>query len=148
MSQKLARSLVIILLIPYSLFIIEFLAKEVTFQNIIKVIAAVSGPLPLAIFIAYIFVAKENLLAEIDETRLNVFTAFSYLLATCLISILCLYFFEAIVYKELSHSVVPIFLNSFVLSLYIVNILWIKRIKMIAILSGISMGISIYVLFI
>jgi len=148
MSQKLARSLVIILLIPYSLFLIEFLAKEATFQNIIKVIAAVSGPLPLAIFIAYIYVARENILTEIDETRLSTFTAFSYLLATSLLSIICLYFFEAFVYTELSHSVVPIFLNSLVLALYIVNILVIKRIKMIAILSGMSMGISIYVLFI
>ena len=147
MSKTLARGLVIILLIPYSLLLVEFLTKDVTFENIIKVIAAVFGPIPLAIFIAYIFVSRKNILKEIDETSLSVVASFSYLLGTLLTTIILLYFFETFIYKEFHQTVTPIFFNSFVLIMYIINVLITKNIKMIAVLSGISMGISINVLF-
>jgi len=147
MSKTLARGLVIILLIPYSLFLFEFLAKEVTFKNLVKVFAAVSGPIPLAIFVAYIFVAQKSILKEIDESHLSVFVSFSYLFVTLLMTIIFLYFFETFFYKKFSETVTPIFLNSLVLMMYIVNILVTKRIQIIALLSGLSMGISIYVLF-
>lgn len=147
MSKTLARGLVIILLIPYSLFLVEFLTKDVTFENIIKVIAAIFGPIPLAIFIAYIFVPRKNILKEIDETSLSVVASFSYLFGTLLATIIFLYFFETFIYKEFRDTVTPIFFNSFVLMMYIVNVLITKNIKMIAVLSGISMGISIDVLF-
>jgi hypothetical protein len=140
--------LVIILLIPYSLFLFEFLAKEITFKNIVKVFAAVSGPIPIAIFIAYIFVAQKSLLKEINESHLSALASFSYLFVSLLMTIICLYFFETLFYKQFSETVIPIFLNSLVLMMYIVNILITKHIQIIALLSGISMGISIYVLFI
>jgi hypothetical protein len=148
MSKTLARGLVIILLIPYSLFLFEVLAREVTLKNIVKVTASVFGPIPLALFFAYLFVARESILKEIDETRLSSIVLFSLLLTTLLITVISLYFFEFFIYKAFSETVVPIFFNSLVLIMYIVNILLIKSLKMIAILSGISMGISIYVLFI
>jgi len=147
MSKTLARGLVIILLIPYSLFLVEFVAKDVTFENIIKVIAAIFGPIPLVIFIAYIFVPRKNILKEIDETSLSTFASFSYLLGTLLTTIIFLYFFETFIYKDFHETVTPIFFNSFVLMMYIINVLITKDIKMIAVLSGISMGISIDVLF-
>ena len=148
MSKTLARVLVIVLLIPYSLFLVEFLAKDVTVQNIIKVVAAIFGPIPLTIFIAYIFVPSKNILKEIDETNLSLVASFSYLLGTLFTTIILLYFFETFIYKDFSNTVTPIFLNSLVLMMYIVNILITKNIKIIAILSGISMAISINVLFI
>ncbi len=147
MNKALARSLVIILLIPYSLFLVEFLTKDVTLRSIIKVVVAVFGPIPLAIFIAYIFVAKKSILQEIDETRLSVLVSFTYLFGTLFMSTVFLYFVENFIYTDFSETVAPIFLNSFVLVMYIVNILVTKNISMIAILSGISMGISIHVLF-
>jgi hypothetical protein len=146
MSKTFARGLVIILLIPYALLLFEFLAKDVTFRNIIKVFASVFGPVPLAIFFAYLFVARGNLV-KLDESTLSIFASFNYLLVTLLTTTLFLYFFEAFIYKEFSDSVVPIFLNSLVLVMYIANILLTKSIQVIAILSGISMGISIHVLF-
>ncbi|HEC86164.1 MAG: hypothetical protein DRR08_33005 [Candidatus Parabeggiatoa sp. nov. 2] len=148
MTKTLARGLVIILLIPYSLLLFEFLAKDVTVRNIIKVFASVFGPVPLAIFFAYLFVATGSFVKKRDESTLSVFASFNYLLVTLLATTLFLYFFEAFIYKEFSDSVVPIFLNSLVLVMYIANILLTKSIQVIAILSGISMGISIHVLFI
>jgi len=145
MSKKLIHSLIIILLIPYSLLLFEFLAKDVTLKNIIKVSTSVFGPIPIAIFLAYVLVAKKSV--EIDETRLSVFASFSWLFMTLLATLTGLYFFENFVYKEFSESVVPIFLNSFVLVMYIANILLTKSLSMIAILSGLSMGISMHVLF-
>jgi hypothetical protein len=147
LSKNLARSLVIILLIPYSLFLFEFLAKDVTFRNIIKVATSVFGPLPLAIFFAYVFVAKKNILQEIDESHLSIFASVSYLLGTFVMTLFWLYLFEGLVYPQFSETVVPIFLNSLVLLMYITNILVTKSLKIIAILSGISMAISIQVLF-
>jgi len=147
MNKSFTRSLVVILLVPYSLFLFEFVAKDVTFRNIIKVVASVFGPIPLAIFLAYIFVAKENIIKEIDETFISVFASFSYLFFMLLMSMAFLYFLEVFIYKDFSESVVPIFINSLVLMMYIMNILYIKNIQMIAILSGMSMGISMYVLF-
>jgi len=147
MSKSFTRGLVIILLVPYSLFLFEFVAKDVTFSNVIKVVASVFGPIPLAIFLAYIFVAKENIIKEIDETFISVFASFGYLFFMLLMSVVFLYFLEAFIYKGFSESVVPIFINSLVLMMYIMNILYVKSIQMIAILSGMSMGISMYVLF-
>ncbi len=147
MNKALTRVLVIILLIPYSLFLFEFLAKDVTLKNIIKVITAVFGPIPLAIFVAYIFVPKKSILQEIDDTALSVFASFSYLLGTLLMTLIFLDFFEKFIYEGFSETVTPIFFNSLVLMMYIVNILVTKNLKMIALLSGLSMGISINVLF-
>jgi hypothetical protein len=148
MSKSLARVLVIILLVPYSLFLFEFIAKDVTFRNIIKVGASVFGPIPLAIFFAYVFVAKKSILKEIDETLINTFASFIYLFITLLTTVVFLYFLEGFIYKDFSKTVVPIFLNSLILMMYITNILYTKSIQVIAILSGMSMGISIHVLFI
>ena len=147
MSKNLARSLVIILLIPYSLFLFEFLAKDVTFRNIIKVVTSIFGPVPLAIFFAYVFVAKKSILQEIDESHLSILGSISYLVGTFVMTLFWLYLFEGFVYPQLSQTVVPIFLNSLVLVMYITNILVTKSLTIIAILSGISMAISIYVLF-
>ena len=147
MSKKFTYGLVIILLIPYSLLLFEFLAKDVTLKNIIKVSTSVFGPIPIAIFLAYVLVAKKSIREEIDETRLSVIASFNWLFVALLATLIFLYFFQTFVYKEFSESLVPIFLNSFVLVMYIANILLTKSISMIAILSGLSMGISMHVLF-
>jgi hypothetical protein len=147
MNKSLAQGLVIILLIPYSLFLFEFVAKDVTFRNIVKVVASVFGPVPLAIFFAYVFVAKKNIFKEVEETLITTLTSFNYLFISLLISVIFLYFLEVFIYKDFSETVVPIFINSLILMMYITNILYVKSIQMIAILSGMSMGISIHVLF-
>lgn len=147
MNKTLIRGLIIILLIPYSLLLFEFLAKDVTLKNIIKVFAAVAGPLPLAIFIAYILVSIKNVENTPGEVPVSALASFNYLLITLFIAIIFLYVFEAFIYKDFSQTVAPIFFNSFVIVMYLVNLLFTKNLQMIAILSGISMGISLYVLF-
>lgn len=147
MTKSFTRGMVIILLVPYSLFLFEFIAKDVSFKNIIKVVASVFGPIPLAIFLAYIFVAKESIIKKIDETFISVFVSFSFLLITLLTTVIFLYFLDTFIYKDFRETVGPIFVNSLILMMYITNILYTKSIQMIAILSGMSMGISIYVLF-
>ena len=145
MSKPLTRVLIIVLLVPYSLLLVEFIATEITLKNIVKALAAVFGPIPLVIFTAFIFANKTEM--SVSEINLSILSAFSYLLATFFFTILWLYFFETFIYKAFSTTVVPIFFNSFILAMYIINLLFTKDMKMIAILSGISIGISMYVLF-
>lgn len=149
MNKSFARWLAIILLIPYSLFLFDFLAKDISFKNIIKVFTAVLGPIPLVIFIAYIFVANKDFIIKWmeEDSSFCVFGAFSHLLVTLLSTIFFMSFFDKFIYTDFSETTIPIFLNSLVLVMYIVNILFTDSIKMIAIFSGISMGISINVLF-
>ena len=148
MSKSLARALVILLLIPYSLFIFEFVAKDVSLRSIVKVTASVFGPVPLAIFVAYIFVAQKNIIEEIGDTVISTFASFGYLFFTLFVTLITLHLLEISIYPNFSETVAPIFLNSLILMMYIVNILYVKSIQIIAILSGISMGISTHVLFI
>lgn len=145
MSQSLARALIIILVMLYGFLLFEFLAQEVTVKNIIKVFTAVSAPLPLTIFVAYIFVARETFINP--EVSISVLSSFTYLLVTLLFSLIFLHFFESLIYNGLSETIVPIFLNSFVLAMYVINIFLTKSVQMMAVLSGMSIGISLYVLF-
>ena len=145
MSKSLTRTLIMVLLAPYSLLLIEFIATEITLKNIIKALAAVFGPIPLVIFAAFIFTNKTEV--PVKEINLSILLAFSYLLVTLFLTILGLDWFESFIYPTFSTTVVPIFFNSVILATYIINLLFTKDIKIIAILSGISIGISIYVLF-
>jgi hypothetical protein len=145
MSKSLTRILIMVLLAPYSLLLVEFIATEITLKNILKALAAVFGPIPLVLFTAFIFTNKTE--APVKEINLSILSAFSYLLATLFLTILGLDWFESFIYPTFSTTVVPIFFNSFILAMYIINLLFTKDMKMIAILSGISIGISMYVLF-
>lgn len=145
MSKSITRVLIMVLLVPYSLLLIEFIAIEVTLKNIIKALTAVFGPIPLVIFAVFIFANKTA--APVSEINLSVLSAFSYLLATLFFTMLWLYFFETFIYKAFSTTVVPIFFNSFILTMYIINLLFTNNSRIIAVLSGISIGISMYVLF-
>lgn len=145
MSQSLTRILIIVLLVPYSLLLIEFIIAEITLKNIIKALVAVFAPIPLVIFTAFIFANQTE--EPVSEINLSILSAFSYLLTTFFLAILWLYLVEMFIYKAFSTTVIPIFFNSIILAMYIINLLFTKSMKMIAILSGISIGISIYVLF-
>lgn len=145
MSQSLTRILIIVLLVPYSLLLIEFIVAEITLKNIVKALVAVFAPIPLVIFTAFIFANQTE--EPVSEINLSILSAFSYLLTTFFLAILWLYLVEMFIYKAFSTTVIPIFFNSIILAMYIINLLFTKSMKMIAILSGISIGISIYVLF-
>lgn len=147
MNRTFARNLVIILLIPYCLFLFEFIAKDVSIRNIVKVTASVVAPVPIAVFLAYIFATEENLIGEIDQATISTITSFVYLSSAILLSIMAFYGLETFIYQKLTQTVVPIFFNSFILTAYIINIIYIRNMQMIAILSGTSIGISSYVLF-
>jgi hypothetical protein len=147
MNRTFARRLVIILLIPYCLFLFEFITQDVSIRNIVKVVASVVAPIPIAVFLAYIFTTQETLIGEIDQATISTIASFAYLSNAILLSIMVFYGLETFIYQNLTQTVAPIFFNSFILMAYIINIIYIRNMQMIAILSGASIGISSYVLF-
>jgi hypothetical protein len=147
MERTFARSLVIILLIPYCLFLFEFITQDVSIRNIVKVIASVVAPIPIAVFLAYIFAAQENFIGEIDQATISTIASYAYLSNAIWLSIIVFYGLETFIYQNLTQTVAPIFFNSFILMAYIINIIYIRNRPIMAILSGTSIGISSYVLF-
>ena len=147
MNRTFARRLVIILLIPYCLFLFEFITQDVSMRNIVKVVASVVAPIPITVFLAYIFATQENLIGEIDQVTIGTIASFAYLSTAILLSIIAFYGLETFIYQNLTQTVAPIFFNSFILMAYIINIIYIGNMQMMAILSGVSIGISSYVLF-
>lgn len=106
-------------------------------------LAILLSPLPLTVFIAFVFSAKK---INIEE-KSNILTAVLSLIVGFIISFL----FMMGVWSNTQHYtiqvILPLFVNASMLSLYILNFFHLKSSNLAGFITGLSMANVIYIIF-
>jgi|GEM_PF-3594837 len=148
MNKSIIYILILIIILPFGLFIFEFLSQDITVVNIIKVIMAIFFPIPIIIFTFYLFLNLQDQSTVFTEiTQETPIHAVYFLASSVLITLSILYAYEYLLQQNFAKTLLPIMLNAFILSIYVINIAIIKSMRLAGLLSGISISASLYVLF-
>ncbi len=146
MDKRLTNVLLVSIIVTYSFFIFQSLERGVEFRNLIKLISSIIGPIPLFLFLYFILsssnFSKQDFSQEVNKALSSLILVTSLILTMVLIYIYELYF------NKFGDTNLPIFLNSLILSMYVLNLSRIKSINIAAFLSGMGIGISMFIVFI
>lgn len=128
------------------LFSHEFLYDTYSKKDIIQIILSVFTPVPITIYLAFLFAKKEQheTKKEIEKDKFRPVLIFLMSIICC---IFLIYFFEKTYQKHFEKTVYPFIINSTIISLYILNYSQLKNIYFAGILSGVSIGTVLYVVF-
>ena len=146
MDKRMTNLLIASIIITYSFFIFQSLERGVEIKNIIKVVSAIIGPAPMILFLYFLFSSRD--LSKLNFQKKTNKIISSVILVTSLIFTMAFIQIYELFFNKFGDTNLPILLNSIILSMYVLNLSRIKSVHIAAALSGMGIGISMFIVFI
>ncbi len=146
MDKRMTNLLIASIIITYSFFIFQSLERGVEIKNIIKVVSAIIGPAPMILFLYFLFSSRD--LSKLNfQKKTNKIISSVILVASLIFTMAFIQIYE-LFFNKFGDTNLPILLNSIILSMYVLNLSRIKSVHIAAALSGMGIGISMFIVFI
>ncbi len=140
------------LFILTTLFLSLFFSYEVVYKHfgigdIFRLIGAVFSPVPVALFLAFLFpqgFSPDRQEVPEDVRPVMPVICFS---GTTLFLLGSIVIYEKLSGRQFSATIFPVFINSYIICLYALNFYRFRSVVFAGILSGVSMGTVLYIVF-
>ncbi len=126
--------------------IYEFTSERRTTQDVILALLVLIAPIPITIFISFIMARPSRDTKEREDSE-NMVNALFFLLFGVVFIFVIMELFRKVLSEGSAKITFPLFINSSVISLYVVNYYHIRSATLAGFVTGTSFGIVFYVIF-
>jgi len=124
----------------------DFFQKYRTIQDVVLLLLILSAPIPLTVFMAFAMAVSNNDITSKDYSG-NTFNAIIFLIVGFVFIFVITLILKEYLYEDNMKIGFPLFVNSAVISLYVVNYYQVRSISLAGFLTGASFGVVLYVVF-